>query len=337
MYEIDGSVGGGSILRIAVPIALAQEEDIRVESIRKNRSNPGLRPQHLKGIELICELTGSQLEGGEIGSSWIEIKAGSAREAAANINIETAGSVSLVYQLLSNYCMMADTAIDVVFNGGGTYTKWSPNFDYLKQVTLPALELFGQKSELTVNRVGYYPKGDANGLISVNQLNPPTRVELDIAEGRPAIQLISRATDHLQEARVAERQIQGVLNEGIQIEEHWIYYDESSSTGTALTAWMIEEGAVYRGFSVLGEKGVKAETIGKRLADQIMEFQEPAAVDNYLADQLMVALAQSDPGSYYTIPQVTKHVTTNLDLINSMLNNVLTLQHHSNYYLLQRV
>jgi len=338
MYDIDGATGGGSILRIALPIALAKQEDIKLTNIRKSRSKPGLRPQHLRGIELLCELTGSILDGGEVGSTTINITAGQkVQQSAAEIDIATAGSISLVYQMLSNYCMVANTSVDIVFRGGGTHTKWAPNADYLKQVTIPALELFGQQGKITTHRVGYYPKGGANGLISIKQADQPGRVQLDTVEGRAPIRVISRASNHLQNAKVAERQLQGLLNHGISPTENWIYYDESDSVGSVITAWIVEPSKMYRGFSQLGKQGVKAETIGQQLANLITSYQEPAAVDEYLADQLMVALSQSESGAYYSMPKITNHITSNLNLINSILEDNLALQDHGEYYLLQKL
>ena len=55
MLIIDGSYGegGGQIIRTAVTLSAITKVPIRIINIRAGRSRPGLRPQHLKGIQLL--------------------------------------------------------------------------------------------------------------------------------------------------------------------------------------------------------------------------------------------------------------------------------------------
>ena len=58
--EIDGShgEGGGQMVRTAVGLACALGKGVFIRDIRKGRSKPGLRAQHLAGIELAAEMCG---------------------------------------------------------------------------------------------------------------------------------------------------------------------------------------------------------------------------------------------------------------------------------------
>ena len=85
------------------PTGMGCDFAFNILNIRKGRSTPGLRAQHLAGIQLICELTGSTLKGGDIGSEEINIVAGGQQKEEVDLHIPTAGSLSLIYQLLSNY------------------------------------------------------------------------------------------------------------------------------------------------------------------------------------------------------------------------------------------
>ncbi|MHA2501304.1 MAG: RNA 3'-terminal phosphate cyclase [Candidatus Kariarchaeaceae archaeon] len=332
MYHIDGSSGGGSILRVAIPIALAQRRDINITNIRKGRSTPGLRTQHLAGIELICKLTGSLLKGGKVGSEEINIVAGSDALEETDIDISTAGSLSLIYQLLSNYCMVAETRVRINFNGGGTHTQWSPNFDYLEQVTIPAFQAFGQKAELTVERFGYYPKGGARGQMTIEQVDPAGQISWD-NQPLENISLISRASQHLREAQVAERQALP-LKDNLNINTLHTQYDTVSNPGSAITAWMRSEN-MYRGYSTLGRKGLPAEKVGRVLLDQIRQASH-APVDEYLADQLIVPLSQSGAGSYYAIPKMTDHVGTNFNLVNYLLKKTIRMKQEKGVLMLEK-
>ena len=76
LVTIDGShgEGGGQILRNAAALAVVTSTPLRVHSIRAGRQpRPGLRPQHLHGLELVAALSGFELQGGAVGSSEITL------------------------------------------------------------------------------------------------------------------------------------------------------------------------------------------------------------------------------------------------------------------------
>ncbi len=158
MLNIDASNGGGSIVRIAVPFAITKKIKIKINNIRINRPKPGLRYQHLVAIQSLCKMTDSNLIGGFIGSKNIVIEPGTNYIGTDSIKLETAAAISLVYQLFSNYNIMSKNKIKIHFQGGGTHTNWSPNIDYIQNLTIPSLEIFGQYSNFEINQYGFFQK-----------------------------------------------------------------------------------------------------------------------------------------------------------------------------------
>ena len=107
MIEIDGSYGegGGSIIRVALPLAYHVHSPVVITNIRAKRRNPGLQEQHLVGIKAFHQLVGGKLLGAEKGSTKITYYPPDDRENINTqlfVNIRTAGSISLLTQILQN-------------------------------------------------------------------------------------------------------------------------------------------------------------------------------------------------------------------------------------------
>ena len=65
MLEIDGSrySGSGTIVRQAMVFAALTGQAVHIVKARVRRPKPGLRPQHIRVVEAICQVVGGQTEG----------------------------------------------------------------------------------------------------------------------------------------------------------------------------------------------------------------------------------------------------------------------------------
>ena len=131
MIEIDGSVGegGGQILRTTVSLSALTMTPVRVTNIRAGRKQPGLRRQHMAGIELTGQLVSADVSGLEVGSGEVEFVPRERRSGMFSHDVGTAGSISLILQAVLPPAILAKEP--VVFRlRGGTDVKWSPPIDF---------------------------------------------------------------------------------------------------------------------------------------------------------------------------------------------------------------
>jgi RNA 3'-terminal phosphate cyclase (ATP) len=86
------------------------------------------------------------------------------------------------------------------------------------------------------------------------------------------------------------------------------------SLGSGITLW-----SGCKGASSLGERGLPAEKVGRKAADElIMELRSPATVDVHLADQLIPYLALA--GGSYTVREISLHAMTNIWTVGHFLD-----------------
>ncbi|MFX0069669.1 MAG: RNA 3'-terminal phosphate cyclase, partial [Candidatus Hermodarchaeota archaeon] len=178
--EIDGSFGegGGSILRLSAGFSILFNKPIKIYNIRANRPKPGLRLQHLLGLKTLAELTNSTLSKTEIGSTELSFIPNSEIKRNIKVNISTAASIGLLLQpiQIACLCLTSIDKIEIILEGGGTFGKWAPSLNYLKEVTYQLLKDSGFIIDIEIQKQGFYPKGGANVKCTIyppkSKLNP---------------------------------------------------------------------------------------------------------------------------------------------------------------------
>jgi RNA 3'-terminal phosphate cyclase (ATP) len=316
IIEIDGShgEGGGQIVRTAVSLSAVTSIPVRIINIRQGRPKPGLAGQHVSAIEALSRISSASTSGIHTGSLGIEFHPGILAGGSYNIDIGTAGSVTLLIQcLLPALCRANGTVFLSVI--GGTDVKWAPTIDYLQHVALPAFELFGLNAKLRLLKRGYYPRGGGQVALEVvpGPLKPARldRPLLDDAKSNNSRGSAIIGVSHCGglPAHVAERQALAAEDE-LKSAGYDSLIDvlvaKCSSTGSGIALW-----SGFKGATAQGERGIRAEVVGKQAAkSMIAELRCSSGVDVHLADQLIPYLALA--GGSFTVRELTMHTMTNI-------------------------
>lgn len=328
---IDGShgEGGGQILRTACALSAVTAKPCRIYDIRKNRKSPGLRYQHMLGLRALAKLCDGRLHGDEVGSTEVVFEPGTIKAQTIDVEIPTAGSISLVLQTLLLPSFYAPGAVNIRFRGGATDTFFAPTIDYHRFVFAALLNKIGLSTSLDIEKRGFYPKGDAR----VTAATKPGKPQNLICMERGSLQeimIISGASQNLSKAKVAERQAQSAkelierdLGCSVEIQ---IEYHNTLSAGTYINVIAIFENTVI-GSSSLGEKKKRAEKVGVEAGKRfIREFDSGACIDVHAGDQIVPYLALADGSSSITVPKVSEHTETNLWVIRHFLDRQFEIE-----------
>ncbi|HLC81108.1 MAG TPA: RNA 3'-terminal phosphate cyclase, partial [Candidatus Nanoarchaeia archaeon] len=134
MIQLDGSYleGGGSLVRVALALSALTEKPFHVTKIRSGRKQPGLKAQHLTAIKALKEICEAETNEVEVGSTELRFKPGKVKPGTYNIDIGTAGSITLLLQALILPCLFAPWKV-ILNVKGGTCGKWQASVDYLRQ------------------------------------------------------------------------------------------------------------------------------------------------------------------------------------------------------------
>jgi len=328
MIEIDGSIGegGGAVLRTALALSAVGQRPIHIFNIRAKRAKPGLQPQHLKGVEALAKITNAKVEGLKLNSTEITFEPGPIEGGRYHIDIGTAGSTTLILQILMPATAFARKPIDVEIRGG-TDNPLAPPIDFLKNVTLPVLRRMGYQAKAGCLRRGHYPKG--GGIVQAHvdpveklqalKLTEPGKV-IKISGLAHCVRLPSHIATRMAHAASSALIQAGYSNVQIKTETYAPSQDPHFCPGTGITLWAETERGAILGASSLGKLGKPAEQIGKEAAESLItQLKTGMAVDRHLTDQLIPYLALADGVSEITSTELTQHALTNISLVEQIL------------------
>ncbi|NOQ55284.1 MAG: RNA 3'-terminal phosphate cyclase [Nanohaloarchaea archaeon] len=331
MVVVDGSAGegGGQVIRTSVALSALTGRPVKITNIRANRCMSGLRAQHVSGINAVADLCNAQTECVSVGSEEIEFVPNKIETKHIDVKIATAGSIGLVLQALLIPAMHIKEKIEINISGGAVFGKWSPPLLYTKHVLFPILLKMGYRIDMDILKYGYYPKGGSEVKVVVQPAKELKTLDLSDRGRLLRISGAAHSSSSLKKGKVSEREAEAAekyLSDkyGVPVNVD-VKYSGTDSVGTSIVLWAEFENTVM-GADALGDVGVRAETVGHSAAKILSGFIDSGAtVDEYMGDQLPPYLASVKGMSSYTMPEMSSHAKTNIDVVKMFLDKDFVL------------
>jgi RNA 3'-terminal phosphate cyclase (ATP) len=317
---IDVSVGegGGQILRTSLTLSSITGKSLRIENIRASRRNPGLANQHLSCVRAACQICNGQSQGATKGSQVLHFIPGPVQSGDFHFDIGSAGSASLVIQTLLPALFLAGEPSTVTVTGG-THNPMAPPFDFLDETFLPAIANAGFDGICTLIRHGFYPAGGGKITFNIQPRQNSTDRIIDLCQPVRKFRIKGRIYTAKLPERVAQRQRTLLLQSKLTIKntEHIEVEDSDGPGNCVIIRYCGSERTTV--FTAFGKRGKPSEEVISEVISLAEDFlTSDAAVDRFLADQLLIYMAIAKAGSF-TTNELSSHLQTNMEVIKKFL------------------
>jgi len=333
IVSIDGSAGegGGQILRTSLALSCITGKTLHIGNIRAARRNPGLAKQHISCVRAACQICNGKCNGAVQHSQVLNFQPGLVQDGNFCFDIGSAGSVSLVIQTVLPVLFLVDIPSTVTVTGG-THNPLAPPFDFLSETFLPAVEAADFHGSCKLVKHGFFPAG--GGKITFNIL--PRQINshkiINFCEPTDKPQISARIYTAKLPENIAGKQRSLLLQSGLDFKdiEH-IEVTDSDGPGNCVVIRLRSTNHTTV-FTAFGQRGKPSHKVISEVVDLAKDFLDSgAAVDSFLADQLLIYMAISKAGCFIT-NALAAHLTTNMEIIKKFLDvNFCVDKQNENY------
>ena len=316
MIEIDGSrgEGGGQMVRTSVAMATVTGEETHLTRIRENRPTNGLSKQHCAAVNAVAEMAGSTVEGNVVGSRELTFRPGKTHAYDIQMNIGTAGSVSLVLAARNHKKRLS---VDI---SGGTNVMWAPPIDSYQYLLFPLLKKMDIHADVKIIDRGFYPQGGGRVMASLDPIDriKPLDIEtLGELKGIKGVCFSQRLPDWM--ARDMMHNCSAALAKYGDVDFE-LQRTEGDSRGAGIVLVAEFENGML-GSNALTSRGHSPEKAGEdAAADLVKEMESGATMDVHTADQVLPYMAMAEGKSGFSVSRISRHLLSQMDTLESFLD-----------------
>lgn len=308
LLKIDGSFGegGGQILRTAVTLSCITQKPIQLENIRKNRKNPGLRPQHLTAIKILGKICNAKINGLKVGSTSVRFVPAEMENKILDEDIGTAGSISLILAALIPAVSLCKKNLEIRVQGG-TDVSWSPISEYTKRILSEAYSRMGIDFSMNIEKRGYYPKG--GGIMSAKVSSCKQLKPIVLEKRNTKLAEIFCSYSKISEQKITSIVQQVVTNlesKGFQTKSS-IVNEDSINEGSSILV-MSKDSKSIIGIDGLYDRKIK--NFDSQIDNEFISTN--MSVDEHLSDMLVIPASLTDGMSVFNVNKISSHLETNL-------------------------
>jgi len=317
---IDGSAGegGGQILRTSLALACVTGRAVRIENIREARRNPGLAKQHLSCVQAACAICNGKAEGAYEGSKLLDFSPGPVRSGEFSFDVGSAGSATLVMQTVLPALFLAEGPSTITVTGG-THNPLAPPFDFFRDTFLLAIADAGFHCNCELLKHGFFPAGGGKMSCLIQPRDKYSKQTINLRQRHESVNL--DATIYLAKlpSHIAQKQQRLLRGSGLDLRNiEQIVVTDSDGPGNAVCVRLCD-GERTAVFTAFGMRGKPSEQVIDEVVRSTQRFiAADAAVDPFLADQLLIYIALCGAGSY-TTSELTQHAQTNMEVTRKFL------------------
>lgn len=331
---LDGAYGegGASLVRTALVMSALTQTPVTVQNVRGAMRQGGLAAEDLTLLSALGSCCDAEVSGTEFRSREFSFvpqgRPHALKEPISHSNVpESDPSVAAMVVLNALLPVLCQTkAYSTVVAEGETYGHRILTYDYYEQVALSAYRAMGVHAYPHLIVAGY-GKG-ARGTVELD-VEPSVPHGIDWAERGPfegafARIALSEVSEGIGERGVAHFER---LARGAGIELHLEYeVVPSVNPGVFVTVWG-QFATARGGATAKGERGIRVESVVQSAFGAFLEwYSSGSTVDEFLADQVLVALAFAEGDSALRLHRVTQRLQTMVWVIKQFLPIHITLR-----------
>ena len=312
---IDGSLGegGGQILRTSISLAAILGKTVEIQNIRSKRKNPGLNFQHLHSVKTISKLCNGEVLNAYLGSQSIKFKPNKLIERDLEVDIGTAGSITLFLQAIIPTVALSNIDLKITIKGG-TDVKWSPTINYLQEVYRPIYRILGIEFDVKLIRRGYYPKGNGKVEVIIKKSSKIRSIKLTNRNIREVNLFISSYNENIIN-KIKKTIITKLIENNVAVDNTETEITTSMSPGCTMLLYSVNNNNTFIGSDNVNNKNINEYEIGTKCAETFLrEVKSYSSIDKNLADMIILPLSLADNKSEFITSNITEHLRTNLEI-----------------------